>query len=424
MVDTAGLRLDQAPPIHLPLRFFLTAPWFAVAAGLILAVQGEAALAARWSPAALAVTHLLTIGFLGQVMCGALLQMLPVIAGTPVPGVRLVATGTHLLLSLGAALLGWGFLGGGGFMLAAGALAAGLGFALFLAAMTLALVRARGVPATLIALRLAALALGMTVLLGLALTAALLGWVALPRLPDWVQAHLSWGLLGWTGLLIVGVGFQVVPLFHVTPAYPIWMTRALAPALFVVLAGATLLTPTGPSAWVTWAYWSAYGALALGFAAFAVATLVLQGRRSRPRLDATLLHWRIALGAMLAAAGAWWLQAPAGLLGVLLLVGVGVGLPSGMLLKILPFLCWFHLQSRQVATRRFTVRVPHMHALLPDRLALWHPPLHGLALAVLAAGAWSPVLARVGGLLLAVAALWLFGLIATAVWRYHSVSFD
>ena len=164
--------------------------------------------------------------------------------------------------------------------------------------------------------------------------------------------------------------------------------------------------------------------MALGFAAFAVVTLVLQGRRSRPRLDATLLHWRIAMGAMLAATGAWWLQAPTGLLGVLLLVGVGVGLPSGMLLKILPFLCWFHLQSRQVAARRFSVRVPHMHRLLPDRPALWHPPLHGFALVLLAAGVWVPVLVRVGGLLLAVSALWLFALIATAAWRYRAVSIE
>lgn len=424
MVDTTGLSLDQAPPIHLPLRFFLTAPWFAVAAGLILAVQGDVALASRWTPAALALTHLLTIGFLGQVMCGALLQMLPVIAGAPVPGVRAVATGTHLLLTLGSALLAWGFLGGGGLALGAGALAAGLGFSLFLAAMTVALIRARGVPATLLALRLAALALAMTVLLGLVLTAALLGWLPLPRLPDWVQAHLSWGLLGWTGLLIVGVGYQVVPLFHVTPPYPALMTRTLAPALFLVLAGATLLAWAGPGAWATWAATAAYAALALGFAAFAVVTLVLQTRRTRPRLDATLLHWRIAMGALLAAAGAWWLQAPSGLLGVLLLVGVGVGLPSGMLLKIVPFLCWFHLQSRQIATRRFTVRVPHMHRLLPDGLARWHPPLHGLALGLLVAGVWIPVLARLGGLLLAVAALWLFVLIAAAAWRYRRVSME
>jgi hypothetical protein len=107
---------------------------------------------------------------------------------------------------------------------------------------------------------------------------------------------------------------------------------------------------------------------------------------------------------------------------VLLLVGVGVGLPSGMLLKIVPFLCWFHLQSRQVTLGRFDVRVPHMHHLLPDRLSRWHPPLHALALVLLAAGTLEPVLTRIGGAVLAVSALWLFGLLASAAWCYRRVS--
>ncbi len=164
MVATAGLSLEQAPPIHLPAAVLPHRARFAVAAGLLLVFQGEAVMASRWTPAALAVTHLLAIGFLGQIMCGALLQMLPVIAGAPVPGVRWVAPWTHVLLSGGAALLAYGFLGGGVGVLGVGAGAAALGFLVFLAAMTLALARAQGVPATLVALRLAAVALGLTVL--------------------------------------------------------------------------------------------------------------------------------------------------------------------------------------------------------------------------------------------------------------------
>ncbi len=144
MISTAGLSLEQAPPLHLPLRLFLTAPWFTVAAGLVLIAQGDAVFASRWTPAALAVTHLLTIGFIAQVMCGALLQMLPVIAGSPVPGVALVAPLTHALLTLGAGLLAWGFLGGHVELLGLGALSSGLGFAIFLVGAALALARARG----------------------------------------------------------------------------------------------------------------------------------------------------------------------------------------------------------------------------------------------------------------------------------------
>lgn len=418
MVATSGLSLEQAPPIDVPLRLFLTAPWLAAAAGVVLFLQGEAVMASRWSPAALAVTHLLTIGFLGQILCGALLQLLPVIAGAPVPAARRVGLATHLLLSLGSALLAAGFLGAGASVLAIGALASGLGFGVFLALAAAAFTRAKGSAATRLALRLAGLSLVVTVGLGLLLTGALLGWIELARFPDWVRAHLSWGLLGWVGLLIVGVAYQVVPLFNVTPSYPRWMRRTLVPLLFLGLA---LAIPLG--LWGTGLRTDAADSmLALAFAVFAVVTLRLQTKRARPRIDTTLIHWWLAMGSLLAAACGWWLQAPAELLGVLLLVGVGVGLPSGMLLKIVPFLCWFHLQTRQVAAGRFDVRVPHMHLLMPERLARWHPPLHGAALTLLAGGVLEPALARLGGLLLGGSALWLFALLSGAAWRYRRVS--
>jgi hypothetical protein len=34
--------------------------------------------------------------------------------------------------------------------------------------------------------------------------------------------------------------------------------------------------------------------------------------------------------------------------------------------KIAPFLAWFHLQHRQIATGGFDIALPHVRALLPD----------------------------------------------------------
>jgi hypothetical protein len=85
MLNTAGLSLEQGPPIAVPFRFFLTTPLFASAAGLLLLWQGHGATLSRWTPAALPVVQLIALGFLTQVMCGALFQMLPVLAGAPVP---------------------------------------------------------------------------------------------------------------------------------------------------------------------------------------------------------------------------------------------------------------------------------------------------------------------------------------------------
>ena len=72
----ASLSFEQAPPISVPFRFFLTAPLFGVAAGLLLIWFGADALASRWNAPTLALTHLLTVGFMLEAMCGALLQIL------------------------------------------------------------------------------------------------------------------------------------------------------------------------------------------------------------------------------------------------------------------------------------------------------------------------------------------------------------
>lgn len=50
MTPNAGLSLEQAPPFSVPLRFFLTAPWFLVLAALLMLWQGSAILPAAGHP--------------------------------------------------------------------------------------------------------------------------------------------------------------------------------------------------------------------------------------------------------------------------------------------------------------------------------------------------------------------------------------
>ena len=73
MFGAGELYLEQAPPFGVPLRYFLTAPLFGVAAALLLVAAGPAALTSRWSGLTLALTHLLTLGVLAQVMVGVML---------------------------------------------------------------------------------------------------------------------------------------------------------------------------------------------------------------------------------------------------------------------------------------------------------------------------------------------------------------
>ena len=416
MINTRGLALDQAPPFPIPARFFLTAPLFAILAGLLLVWEGPALLASRWMPAALAAVHLITLGYLGQVMSGALLQLLPVVVGAPVPAVRWVGAVTHAGLALGALSLAWGLGGGGILALGLGAGASALAWLVLAVPVSLALARSRGDPGTRRALRAAALGLVMTVILGLVLTGALLGWARLPAFNPWLDAHAAWGLLGWVGLLILGVAIQVIPLFYLTPLYPRFARFWLAPLLLI---GIGLGSLAGILGWDLGAR-LALGATALGFVSFALLTLGYLIKRGRRRLDPTLLHWWSALLALIGAALAWALGAPPTLIGVLLLVGVGLGLPAGMLFKIMPFLAWFHLQHRQVTLGRFDLRLPHMGTLLPSLWPRVQFGLHLLALILMMGAVFMPELARPAGLVLALSALVLEGLLVgvmRAYWR-------
>jgi hypothetical protein len=269
-----GLKLEQAPPISVPFRFFLSAPVFGLACAAMLLWQGPEVFATRWAPAALATTHLLTLGVMASVMLGAMMQMLPVLVGAPVPSPQAVARFTHVLLVLGTLVLAGGFVLLEPFLIRSAVLLLGLGFAVFVVAVGASLTRVRAWNTTVGVMVIAAFALAATVALG-AMLAAGLGWgLALPSAAVH-DLHPGWGLLGWIGLLVIGVAYQVVPMFQMTPSYPSALTRWLTWAIFAVLvlwsaAQLSLGEAGAPLARVL--------ALALGaaFVAFALITLDLQ----------------------------------------------------------------------------------------------------------------------------------------------------
>ena len=84
-MKTGGLSLDQAPAEDIPLRFFISAPIFGILAGLMVLLKGNLLFSNTWMPETVALTHLLTLGWMGSVMFGALYQMIPVLVGGIVP---------------------------------------------------------------------------------------------------------------------------------------------------------------------------------------------------------------------------------------------------------------------------------------------------------------------------------------------------
>ncbi len=405
----AGLAFEQAPPLSLPLRFFLTAPLFLLAAGVLLAVAPDT-LGSRWAPRTFALTHLLTLGFLGMTMLGALTQMLPVIAGVPIAAPRRVARLTHLPFTLGSALLVSGFLGAGtaAFGVAIALLVASL--AVFGAAAATSLARAaRG--DTVNGMRLALAGLALTAVLGVALALPRTGCLPLP--PGWarVDAHAAFGLLGWVLLLVIGIAYQVVPMFQITPPYPPRLARWLAFVLAALL-GAYALAPLLPAPVLH----AARAGIAAVVLVFALATLRLQARRRRKLPDVTLDFWRLGMASLIACVVVWlaarllpaWAASHAYplLLGVLFLAGFAVSVVCGMLYKIVPFLAWFHLQA-QLQARAGTI--PTMKDMIAPRRQRLQLRLHQAACVLLVPAPLWPPLAVAGGLALVLSAtsLWL-----------------
>ncbi|MGZ5781002.1 MAG: permease, partial [Burkholderiaceae bacterium] len=285
------LSFEQAPPISIPLRYFLSAPLFAVAAGLLLMWSGSDALASRWSPITLSLTHLLTLGFLSMTMAGALFQMLPVVAGADVPAVRMTAGVVHLFLTMGTIVLCTGFWRMNPVLFKTAIVFLLIAFLWLLATALYAVIATRGKNDTLAAIRLALASLVVTVSLGVGL-ASVLAWSLDVPFSLLVRLHVTWGLIGWVSLLIIGVAFQVVPMFQVTPVYPLPISRWLTRSLFVLLglwSAAVIFVPNAPS-------W--YGSLlsiciAAGLATFSLATFYLLWKRKRPITDPTTFFWRI-----------------------------------------------------------------------------------------------------------------------------------
>ena len=386
MSRPSELSLDQAPPISVPFRFFLTAPIFALITSLMLLWQGPDLFSSRWNPALLGTTHLLTLGYMGLIMLGAILQMLPVVAGKPVQRPMLVASIVHLSVTGGIILLCSGLIFSLPLALEVSMVALGTALLLFVILVILTLRRSMPQNMTVQAIRMAMLMLAATVVLGLTvLSNYVFGWWLEDR-EMMINLHLAWGLLGWVGLLLVGVAYQVVPMFQLTPHYPAKITRWLAVLIFTSLLGLAITNHAPAFHWVFKAI------LAIGFATFAVTTLWLQSKRRRKLPDVTLNFWRMGMGSLLLSITLWLMAQILPsinnmvdyelLLGILMIVGFAMSVINGMLYKIVPFLVWFHLQSRRGGKGS---KVPNVREILAEsraRLQMW---LHFSALCALLA---------------------------------------
>ncbi len=412
-----NLSFEQAPPFSVPSRFFLTAPLFGVAAGLLILYVGPDIFASRWTPAALALTHLLTLGFINLVMCGALMQMLPVLAGAALPYPVAIGTGIHVLLTAGAVALAAGFLLPSPVSLRVATALLVVGYGVFVVAVAYALTHAKAASETVTAIRFSVTSLFITVGLGATLALELVSGTTGINTVSLTNIHLVRGILGWIGLLVCGVAYQVVPMFQMTPRYPKWMLLYLTPLLFIgLIVWSGLFFAAGVDESNIAARWLP---LCLsGYALFAIVTLRLQVRRKRSTEDVTKDFWTLGMLSVLAAVVVHTARpytadiggADAFLLGTLLLVGFAVSVINGMLYKIVPFLVWFHLQHRIIALNRASdITVPNVKRVIPTISMRKHFRLHVAAFGLtVVAVLWPKWLVYPAGLLLAASFLLLW----------------
>ncbi len=205
------------------------------------------------APETLVVVHLVAIGWLSLLMCGALIQFVPVLVAAPLahpelPGVAL------LLLLAGLTALIAGFFGiaglpvGGLFWLPLGAIGLAAGFALNIwnLARTLQSARPLGLPARFVAVGLASL-VGV-IALGTIFALVLGGWttrdpfVALTS--EAIPLHAILGLAGWLTFTAIGVSYRLLAMFMLAPETEHATSRvafvAGAAALFAVMIGGPL----------------------------------------------------------------------------------------------------------------------------------------------------------------------------------------
>ncbi len=418
-MNISGLSFNALPPIDLPFRFFLTAAILMLASAGFVFWAGEDLWLSRWHPFMLALTHGFTLGFLTMVMLGALLQLLPVIAGIGIPYPRLIARLSHVLLTLGTMSIMLGFIYGADWLLYNAIIFLALGLGSYLIALAWVLIKKVSQGDSITGFRLAITALLVAVLLGLALLGRNLGWDLLSGNKQLTNIHALWGLVGWAGLLIIAVSFQVIPMFHVAPAFPKLITRYLSAGVFLLL----LIFIFFPAV--------ALPLLSLCHGLFALTLLSVIKKRKRKVPDTSIRYWQLAALALLLTSilyfvpsTLWKMYLPIDkelLMAALFIYFYLMSVIQGMLLKILPFLSYTHLQQRCLVDFSAMQFIPHMHEFLNKKHGQWLFRLHLLSALCLILVLIQPAIYFVFALSMMLEFSWLLFIMTKAMRLYFSI---
>lgn len=420
-----GLSFNALPPIDLPLRFFLTAPVFVILCAVLILLTGESLWLSRWQPSMLALTHGFTLGFMTMVMMGALLQLLPVVGGVGIAKPRLIVAVCYSAMVMGTLGLMANFLWPSVLLTALTILLLASGLGVYIVALTLVLVKKLSQGDTIIGIRLSIAALFIVLLLGvLMLGQGLPITIDISFLPAALSGkaltnnHAILGLVGWGSLLIISVSFQVIPMFHVAPSFPKRISQFLPAALFVLL----VLYAIQPKLLMTF--------IVTIHGIFAVSLLWVIAKRKRKIADTSIWYWQASAVTLLVINVFYFMpeqylpdnlaQKKVVLIAALYLYWYLVAVIQGMLLKILPFLSFTHLQQRCVSNFLAMQYLPNMHDFLNKKQGQWLFYLHLLSGGTLLVTILLPSMYWLLAFVLFIEFTWLLRLMKTTTALYYA----
>lgn len=396
---------DRQPHRIVPLLYYGTAHAALALACLMVGLAPRAAAGFFYHAWMVAIVHLLTLGWITSSILGSLYLVAPIALGVSMPGGPrdYVAFALVLLGIVGMVSHFW-IEEFNGMAWSAATVSVGV---LFVAGRIAVRLRRAPIPgAVTLHIRLACLNLAAAATMGV-----LLGFdKVLHFLPGFILnnvfAHAHLAAVGWATMMVVGVGYRLLPM--VLPSKPpSGATLYVSAALLETGVAGLFVTLLRQSAWS-----ALFGALILaGLAAFIGHVLVMVSHRARrppeaPRVDFAVLH---------AAAAGIWLLTAAGLGAFLLarpmsdatlhaalaygtfgLLGFLAQMVVAMQVRLIPLFAWYTGYSasefRRPPPSPWGMRD---RMLLTTTFAAWTfgVPAIGLGLAfeqvgLLAAGAW------------------------------------
>lgn len=354
----SGLSLDQAPPISVVMRFFLTMTLF----GLGISVLIISDINSVFSSNHLVLVHLFFLGIITMAMIGALFQIQSVLGGSPITHPVIKSQIIHISITIGTISLALGFYSYNAlfFKIATPFLAVALGVIAF---SVLPLLFKNKAHDTIRGMRLSIISLIILTLLGLHLAFSYASGSFSAMHSDLKSLHYTAALGGWVGILIIAVAFQVVEMFYVTPSYSQWCKRNSFYVVFVSLIAKIIATFAGFA--YLWIFDLMILALLIGFGVTTIKRLRLRKRKAP---DISIWFWMAGIISLFLSIGfaiaATFIDSS--LLNTYALVLYGffaLSVILGMIGKIVPFLVWFHLNSAGY------MNTPMMNAIITNKQA-------------------------------------------------------